>query len=240
MGAGFKEETEIINSYIYLAFTVNRAFPNCANCVVSFISWACYVLCVLGPCTCAIFFSRNTLATSLPICHLPGLASSSSFSVPQLTFIPSIIFPGPTTQNNLHTPLMCFHHHSYPVLFWCWCFCFKLNSRLHSDFASLSISPFFCSRFKSRNNIVFSCRVSLVSSDLWQSVSLSLHFMTLTVFRSSGQVYFVETLLCVNCVVTYQSYVDCKGSLWGQIPCGCLYTLAFIPLGILFNTMYTE
>lgn len=52
--------------------------------------------------------------------------------------------------------------------------------------------------------------------------------------------FFVGTLLCINCIVTYQSYVDYKGSLWGQIPCRCLYMLAFIPLGISFNTMYTE
>lgn len=46
MEASFKEETEIINSYIYLTFTMSRAFPNRAACVVSFISQACYVLSV--------------------------------------------------------------------------------------------------------------------------------------------------------------------------------------------------
>lgn len=74
--------------------------------------------------------------------------------------------PPQTRSQVLHTPLRCFCHHSYPLLFWFLLF-LLLNSRLYSYFSSFSINvPFFCSRFKSRNHIAFCCPVSLVPSDL--------------------------------------------------------------------------
>lgn len=57
--------------------------------------------------------------------------------------------------------------------------------RISSFFPLMS---FFCSRISFSYHIASSFHVSLLSSDLWQFLSLSLYFIILTIFRNTGQV----------------------------------------------------
>lgn len=60
---------------------------------------------------------------------------------------------------------------------------------------------FFCSRIQSRNHLAF-CHASLVSSGLWQLLSLSLLPMSLTVLRRTGQA-FCRACLSVSDVFSW-------------------------------------
>ena len=74
---------------------------------------------------------------------------------------------------------------------------------------SFNLMPFFCSR----QCITFSCYVSLVSSQLWWLLRLSLFFMTLTVLRSTGQVYYKMALYWDLSDVL--SWLDWGYGVWG-------------------------
>ena len=63
---------------------------------------------------------------------------------------------------------------------------YQLNSRLHMSFTSFSTNASFCSRTNRERHRYMGCHISCGSSGLWQLLSLSLFFMTLTVLRSTG------------------------------------------------------
>lgn len=68
---------------------------------------------------------------------------------------------------------------------------------------------FYCSRIWPGYHVVFNHHVSLVSSGLWQFLSLSLFFMTLIVLRNTGQVFCRISSIWV-CLCFSHSYTELR------------------------------
>ena len=70
-----------------------------------------------------------------------------------------------------------------------WVLHWELNYRPYYDVTSISTNIFSVSGPNRGCHIVFSYYFSLVTSNPWQYLGLTLHCMTLTLFKNTGQVF---------------------------------------------------